>query len=73
MFYSLRKVGYDGFVSVDIFPYREDQYEATRQSVLNMQKYDSAIDRIGFERMSELVEESNPCTMVKLVREAIFK
>ena len=30
MFYSLRKVGYDGFISVDIFPYREDQYEATQ-------------------------------------------
>jgi xylose isomerase len=73
MFYSLRKVGYDGFVSVDIFPYREDQYEATRQSVLNMQKYDSAIDRIGFERMSELIEGGDPCAMVKVVRETLFK
>jgi sugar phosphate isomerase/epimerase len=73
MFYSLRKVGYDGFVSVDIFPYREDQYEATRQSVLNMQKYDSAIDRIGFERISELIEGGDPCTMVKVVREELFK
>jgi sugar phosphate isomerase/epimerase len=73
MFYSLRKVGYDGFVSVDIFPYREDQYEATRQSVLNMQKYDSAIDRIGFERIGELIDGGDPCRMVKVVREALFK
>jgi sugar phosphate isomerase/epimerase len=73
MFYSLRKVGYDGFVSVDIFPYREDQYEATRQSVLNMQKYDAAVDRIGFEKLSELVEQGDPCAMVKTVREALFK
>jgi len=73
MFYSLRKVGYDGFVSVDIFPYREDQYEATRQSVLNMQKYDEAIDRIGFNKLEELIEEGNPCQMTAIIREALFK
>lgn len=73
MFYSLRKVKYDGFMSVDIFPYREDQYEATRQSVLNMQKYDEAIDLIGFEKMGEMIEEGDPNKMVKTIREAIFK
>lgn len=73
MFYSLRKVAYDGFVSVDIFPYREDQYEATRQSVLNMQKYDAAIDSIGFETMGQLIEEDNPCKVVEIIRETIFK
>jgi sugar phosphate isomerase/epimerase len=73
MFYSLRKVGYDGFVSVDIFPYREDQYEATRQSVLNMQKYDAAVDTIGFKRLGELIAEGDPCQMTKVIREALFR
>lgn len=73
MFYSLRKVGYEGFMSVDIFPYREDQYEATRQSVLNMKKYDEAIDVIGFENVAALIEEGDPNKMVRIVREAIFK
>ena len=73
MFYSLRKTGYDGFISVDIFPYREDQYEATRQSVLNMQKYDEAVDRIGFEKLGALIDEGDPCAMTKVVREALFK
>lgn len=73
MFYSLRKVQYDGFVSVDIFPYREDQYEATKQSVLNMKKYDEAVDRIGFERLGALIEEGDPCKITAVVREALFK
>ncbi len=73
MFYSLRKVGYEGFVSVDIFPYREDQYEATRQSVLNMQKFDDCIDTIGLKRLGELIEEGNPCKTAQVIREAIFK
>ena len=73
MFYSLRKVGYEGFIAVDIFPYREDAYEATRQSVLNMKKYDEAIDIIGFDRLGELIEEGDPCKMSKVIREALFK
>jgi sugar phosphate isomerase/epimerase len=73
MFYSLRKVGYDGYVSVDIFPYREDQYEATRQSVLNMQKYDAAIDRVGLSKMSGLIEEGDPCKMTQVIRETLLR
>jgi len=73
MFYSLRKVNYDGFIAVDIFPYREDQYEATRQSVLNMKKYDEIIDRIGFDKLSDVVENGDPCEMVRVIREAVFK
>ncbi len=73
MFYSIRKVGYNGFISVDIFPYREDQYEATRQSVLFMKKYDEMIDQIGFERLAGLIEDGNPCATLKVVREAIFR
>lgn len=73
MFYSLRKYNYDGFISVDIFPYREDQYEATRQSVLNMKKYDEMIDLIGFDRIKDIIENGDPCEMVKVIRESVFK
>lgn len=73
MFYSLRKVRYDGFVSVDIFPFREDQYEATRQSVLNMKKFDAAVDMIGFERFGQMIEEGDPCKTISVIREAIYK
>ncbi len=73
MFYALRKAGYEGFVSVDIFPYREDQYEATKESVLNMKKYDEIVDRIGFEKLGDVIENGDPCEMTKVIREATFK
>jgi xylose isomerase len=73
MFYSIRKVGYDGFISVDIFPYREDAYEATRQSVLNMQKYDQMIDLIGFDKLGDVIKNGDPCEMVRVVRESVFR
>lgn len=72
MFYALRKVKYDGFVSVDIFPYREDAYEATRQSVLNMKRFDAAVDKIGFKELEALIEEGDPCKTIGIVREAVF-
>jgi xylose isomerase len=73
MFYALRKVKYDGFMAIDIFPYREDQYESTRESVLFMKKFDEAVDLIGFKKLEELIAEGDPNKTVKAVREAIFK
>ena len=73
MFYSLRKFGYEGFISVDIFPYREDQYAATRESVLNMKKYDEIIDIIGFDKLRDVIENGDPCEMTRLIRESIYK
>ena len=73
MFYSLRKCGYDGFISVDIFPYREDSYEATRQSVLNMKKYEEMIDLIGYEKLEDVIANGDPCEMTKLLREALYR
>ena len=64
---------YDGFISVDIFPYREDQYEATRQSVLNMQKYDQMIDMIGFAKLGDVIANGDPCEMVRVVKESVLR
>ncbi len=73
MFYSLRKCGYDGFISVDIFPYREDSYEATRQSVLNMKKYEDLIDIIGFEKLGDVIKNGDPCEMTDVLRNALYR
>lgn len=73
MFYSLRKFNYDGFIAVDIFPYREDQYDATRQSVLNMKKYNEMIDLIGFDKLGDVIENGDPCEMTRVIREAIYR
>ena len=73
MFYALRKVGYDGFMAIDIFPYREDSIESTVESIKNLQKMDEAVDLIGFDKLAALIEEGDPNKTVKAVREAIFK
>lgn len=73
MFYALRKCGYRGFMAIDIFPYREDSILSTAESVKNLQRFDQAIDLIGFDRLAELIEEGDPNKTTAVVREAIFK
>ena len=73
MFYSLRKVGYNGFMAIDIFPYREDSIISTAESVKNLQRMDAAVDLIGFDKLAELIEEGDPNKTTAVVREAIFK
>ena len=73
MFYSLRKVGYKGFMAIDIFPYREDSIISTQESVKNLQKMDAAVDLIGFDKIAELIEEGDPNKTTAAVREAVFR
>lgn len=72
MFYALRAVGYDGTLDVDIFPYRENQFEATRECILNMKQFDTLIDVIGWEELTKLRQEGDPCKMTKTIREKVF-
>jgi hypothetical protein len=38
-----------------------------------MQKFNNAIDLIGFNRLGELIEEGDPCKMTQVLREALYK
>jgi hypothetical protein len=38
-----------------------------------MKKDDEAIDRIGFDKLSDVIENGDPCEMVRVIREGIFR
>jgi sugar phosphate isomerase/epimerase len=73
LFFVLRKVKFDGWLSVDIFPYREDAFRATEESILYMKKFDQLVDVIGFKELEKCLEGSDPTEVVKLIRNRIFK
>jgi sugar phosphate isomerase/epimerase len=39
LFFSLQKVNYNGYIAVDIFPFRENTLRAAEESLLNMDKF----------------------------------
>lgn len=71
--YSLRKIGYDGWTSVDIFPYRENAYKAAEECVKMLQKFDEAVDNIGYEKLTECIQGKDATKVFRLMREKVFK
>jgi sugar phosphate isomerase/epimerase len=73
LFFILRKVKYDGWLSVDIFPFRENAFEAAKESILYMEKYDQLVEKIGYETLNKLIEQDNPLQALRAIRESVFK
>lgn len=73
MFYYLKKMQYDGYLAVDIFPYRDNTLGCTAETVLNLKKFESLVDVIGMDKLAACIEESDATKMTKLIRETIYK
>ncbi len=72
LFYMLRKVGYDGWCAIDIFPYREDAFRATEECVEQMLAMDRTVDRLGFERLRELIAREDPLEVLRHIRRTLY-
>ena len=72
LFYWLKRLGYEGHVSVDQYPYREDSKKAAEQSIRWMQAFDRASDRIDMEKMKEILLRQDAVASTEYIRELIF-
>ena len=72
MFYTLEKIGYDQYLSVDIFPFRDKSIEATRESILYMKKYREMVNKIGMEKLSELIAGNDITEVLAVVRKELL-
>ncbi len=72
MCYSLRKVGYEGWVSVDIFPFREPAFRAAEESIRFLKCFDELVDKIGYDELTKCIEGDDATEGLRLIREAMF-
>ena len=72
MMYVLERNDYNGWASVDIFPYRENQYEATRECVLYLEAFDRVVGKMGIDSIESLIEKNSSTAMMKKIREVVF-
>jgi len=72
MFYVLEKRNYTGWISVDIFPYRENQFEAVRESILYMEKFAALVKKIGVAKLDALILGNSVTETLKVIRENVF-
>jgi xylose isomerase len=72
LMYVLRKIGYDRWCAIDIFPFRENAFRSTEESVRIMMTYDRWIDTVGFGRISELIASRDATEVMKTIRTTLF-
>ena len=70
--YILRKVGYEGWCSVDIFPSRENAIESARESIAYLSLFDSLVDKIGTETIEECIRRGDAAYVSRVIREKVF-
>ena len=69
--YWLKRVGYNGWLTLDIFPYREDGVCAATQCREWMAAYVRAVERVGMEDFTEVIQRGDACGASELVRRAL--
>jgi xylose isomerase len=72
LLYWLDRTGYAGWYALDIFPYREDGVRAATESIRWIQALHGALDRIGRDRVSEVIASGDALAASAMVREAMF-
>jgi xylose isomerase len=69
--YWLKRLGYKGWLTLDIFPYREDGVRAATQCREWMAAFFRAVDRVGADKFTEVIRNADATISSDLVRRAL--
>ena len=69
--YWLKRLEYRGWLTLDIFPYREDGVRAATECKRWMETFFAAIDRVGMDAAGAVIREADACKSSELVRRAL--
>jgi xylose isomerase len=72
LMYALRKNGYTGWCSIDIFPYRENAERATEESVAFLAACDRWVERIGRDKIGALIRAGDVTEMLRTIRTSLL-
>ena len=69
--YWLKRVEYEGWLTLDIFPFREDGVQAVKESQRWLEGFFRAVESIGMQHIAEVIECGDACASSALIRKAI--
>jgi xylose isomerase len=69
--YWLKRVGYKGWLTLDIFPYREDGVRAATECREWMEGLFRAVERLGMDTIGEVIRGADATAASALVRKAM--
>jgi xylose isomerase len=70
--YWLVRTNYQGWHSVDIFPYRTDPAQTVLESLKWMQAMYDFVEKIGLEKLDALIKQGDGMAMMSFFREILF-
>jgi xylose isomerase len=70
--YWLRRTGYDGWISIDQYPYREDGKEALRESIEWLFALEEIVNKIKEDEIEELYKSGNACEVNRYLRQLLL-
>jgi xylose isomerase len=73
LIYWLRETGYDGWYSMDQYPYREDGKGAIEASIRYLQMIDRILDDATHAELRELIRKGDAVKTQNWLRETFFK
>ena len=72
-FYWLDRTGYEGWLSLDVFPYRErDKVAVGRESLAWLEALRGAAGRLDQQAVERVLESGDAMAATRLVREALL-
>ena len=72
LFYWLQKIGYQGYLSIDQYPYREDSLQAAQQSLDWMTMLERTASRIDPEKMDAILKDQDAVASTRYIREILL-
>ena len=70
--YWLKRVGYAGWISLDLFPYRESPDRAVVESIQFIQRIDALVDRMGLDVLTTLIHQNDGSASVSAIYRTLF-
>jgi sugar phosphate isomerase/epimerase len=71
LLYWLKKTGYEGWLSMDQYPYREDAVDAISESILWVKKFEKIVDEY-FDEIDDLVKMNDAVQTSRFLRKLFF-
>jgi xylose isomerase len=73
LIYWLQKTGYDGWYSLDIFPYREDGVKAAAESIAWIKKLASLAAMLSASDMESIINRDSATDALAMIRKHLFR
>jgi xylose isomerase len=72
LLYWLDRMNYNGWYALDIFPYRENGIRAATESIRWIQGLQGLLDKIGRDRIGQVIASGDAMAASEMTREALI-